>query len=337
MHKVLISKEIPAIAENLLKSEGFEVVTLNSDVSLSLVNNSYLKKELANTDAIISLLSDQIDQEFLKHTPKLKVVSNFAVGVNNLDLQSLKAKNILVGHTPGVLTEATAELTLGLLLMTSRSLYRASHDVYLGRWKGFEPMGHLGPSLFGKTFGIFGLGRIGIRLAEILKFGFDGKITTIKRNDQKDQSLLSSVNPKLEIVIKSEEDFLANLDFLILTAPLNEETKHWLNKERLKKLSKHTIVINTGRGELVDQDALLEALLNKDIFAYGTDVTTPEPLDPNHPLLKLPNFNVLPHIGSASIEARTKMAEICARNIISGIKNQKVIHSPIKEQEFKKR
>lgn len=334
MHKVLISKEIPAIAENLLKNEGYRVITLNSDVSLTPVNNSYLKKELADTDAIISLLSDQIDHNFLVHAPHLKVISNFAVGVNNLDLECLKKHEILVGHTPGVLTEATAELTLGLMLMTARNLHRASLDVYEGRWKGFEPLGHLGPSLFHKSFGIVGLGRIGLKLAEILKFGFQGKISTISRSEMKDRELRDSINPLLEIEIKNENHFLSDLDFLILTAPLNAETTYWLNRERLKKLPKKCIVINTGRGELVDQVALYQALKDRTIWAYGTDVTTPEPLDPKHPLLQLSNFTVLPHIGSASIEARTKMAEICAKNIIMGLKDKKVLHSPLKEQQI---
>lgn len=334
MHKVLISKEIPAIAENLLKNEGYLVTTLNSDVSLSPVNNSYLKQELANTDAIISLLSDQIDQEFLNHVPNLKVISNFAVGVNNLDLKSLAANNILVGHTPGVLTEATAELTLGLMLMTSRNLYRASLDVYEGRWKGFEPLGHLGPGLFGKNFGILGLGRIGIKLAEMLKFGFQGNISTISRGEHKDHNLKSTINPAINLQIKNHDDFFSDLDFLILTAPLNFETKNWLNSERLQKLPAKCIVINTGRGELVDQEALYLALKNKKIWAFGTDVTTPEPLPTNHPLLTLSNYTVLPHIGSASIEARTKMAEICAKNIILGLKEKKVLHSPIPEQQI---
>lgn len=323
MNKVLISKEIPEVATTLIKNSGLCPETLKSDVSLASLSAFDLKEVVG----IISMLTDPITDEFLQKTPHLKVISNYAVGINNLDLISLKKRNILVGNTPEVLTEATAELTVGLLLMSMRNLYPASLSVYNGVWKGFDPLEFLGPTLFRKKVGIMGFGRIGKKVGEILHFGFQNSISILSRDNDKNQE--ARINLNYPIHILSEDEFLKNLDVLILNSPLTESTKYWLNEERLKKLNPQVTIINTGRGDLVEEKSLLSFLKKNPDARFGTDVMSVEPLPTNHEFTKLKNVTLLPHIGSASIEARTEMAIICAKNIIMGINEQKVFKGPV--------
>lgn len=324
MSKVLISKNIPAIANELLKKAGFTPETLNSDVSLSSLDPLQLQEVVG----IISMLADPIDDQFLEKTPQLKVISNYAVGFNNLDLVALQKRNILVGNTPEVLTEATAELTVGLLLMSMRNLTLANRAVYDGSWQGFRPLDFLGPTLFRKKVGIMGFGRIGKKVGEILHFGFQNPISIINRGDEKNQQATRDINYPLHIF--NEDEFLKDLDILILNSPLNESTHNWLNENRLQKLKTTATIINTGRGDLVDEEALVRFLKKHPDLRYGTDVMKVEPLPTTHEFTRLANVTLLPHIGSASIEAREAMAVICAKNIIMGINEGRVFKGPLK-------
>lgn len=323
MNKVLISKEIPELASTLLKNSGLCPITLKSDVSLA----SLSIHELKDVVGIISMLTDPINEDFLQKVPQLKVISNYAVGINNLDLAALKKRKILVGNTPEVLTEATAELTVGLLIMSMRNLYHASHSVYNGDWKGFDPLGFLGPTLFRRKVAIMGFGRIGKKVGEILHFGFQNSISILCRGDEKNQEARKNLNYPIHIL--TEEDFLKNLEVLILNSPLTDSTKHWLNETRLKKLNPSVTIINTGRGDLVEEKSLVHFLKENPHARYATDVMSIEPLPTEHEFTKLQNVTLLPHIGSASIEARTEMATICAKNIILGINEQKVFKGPV--------
>lgn len=322
MHNVLISKEIPAIAKELLSSSGLKVKTLDSGVSLT----SLKREELTDVHGIISLLTDVINEDFLNKCPNLKVISNYAVGINNLDLDELKKRSILVGNTPEVLTEATAELTVALILMTNRNLFSASSSVYQGTWRGFSPLEFLGPNLFRKNVSIMGFGRIGKKVGEILNRGFQCNIQTISRGNEWDGKAKISIDYPVQFLC--ENDFLKTADIIVLTAPLNHETKFWLNETRLKKLKDSVTIINTGRGDLVEEANLIDFLINHQYARFGTDVMSIEPLDMGHPFLSLKNATLLPHIGSATFEARSQMAEICAQNIILGLTENRVLKGP---------
>ncbi len=323
MYKVLITKEIPRISMDILKEHSINFDVLGPNVSLTNLNETFL----SNYHGLISMLNQPIGADIIQKMPNLKIVSNYAVGVNNIDLAYLKSKGILIGHTPGVLTEATAELTVALMLATSRNLMSAHKDVLNGSWQDFEPMKYLGPTMFRKKIGIMGFGRIGQKVAEILHYGFQADIHVLRKDGKADQEIKALT--ALPITLHDEETFFSDLDVLTLHCPLTADTIFWLNEKRIGKLPKKCIVINTGRGELIDQKAIYHALKEKQIWALGTDVTTPEPLPITHELLSLDNVTVIPHIGSASIEARTAMAKITAMNIVMGLKEERVLYSPI--------
>lgn len=322
MNKVLISKEIPTKGMELLKAHGLEVVVLDPTVSLAHLN----KSNLEGVVGIISMLSDSINEDFLAKAADLKVITNFAVGINNLDISALKKKGILIGNTPEVLTEATAELTIGLLIMSMRNLYSASNSVYNGQWHGFNPLEFLGPTLFRKNVSILGFGRIGKKVGEILYSGFGNTIAVLDRSEKKNDELKNQIN--YPINIETEDDFLKKCDVLILTAPLTNETEHWLNQSRLGKLKKTVTIVNTGRGNLVHEPALITFLETHEKVRYATDVMGTEPLPIDHPLAKLHNVTMLPHIGSATFEAREEMSLICAKNIIMGLSEKVVFKGP---------
>ncbi len=317
MNKVLISKEIPPIGIEMLKASMFSPTILESNVSLSRLN----KNQLDGVVGIITMLSDTIDEHFLAQAKDLKVVSNYAVGVNNLDLHALKKRNILVGNTPDVLTEATAELTVALLLTSTRNLHAASSSLYTGSWQGFHPMEFLGPTLFNKQVSIFGFGRIGKKVGEILHYGFGNKISVIDRN-----SVIK--NESYPFSTLNEEDFLKNADILILNAPLTNETKYWLNSSRLKLLKNNITIVNTGRGDLIIEEDLINFLNQNPNSRYATDVLSTEPIAIDHEFIKMPNVTLLPHIGSATFEARNEMSQICAKNIIMALNEGKVFKGP---------
>ena len=323
MNKVLISKEVPRIAYELLAAEGFQVETLKNDVSLA----SLTETELAGVEGIITMLSDAINEDFLKKTNALKVVTNFAVGFNNLDISALQKRKILIGNTPEVLTEATAELAVSLLLMSNRNLYQASKSVYEGAWSGFHPLEFLGPTLFRKKIGIFGFGRIGKKISEILHYGFQCPIAILDRGEEK--NLDAKKNIHFPLMVLDESEFLSSIDALIIIAPLTSETKHWLNKKRLKLLKPDISIVNVARGDLVEENDIIEFLKNSPSARFATDVMSVEPLPLQHEFMRLKNITLLPHIGSASIEARNEMAKICAKNIIMGIKQGKIFRGPM--------
>ena len=246
--------------------------------------------------------------------PSLSVISQMAVGYNNIDISACTQAGIPVGHTPGVLTEATADLTLALMLATARQLLPASCAVKNGDWQTWEPMAHIGPDITGSTVGIIGLGRIGLAVAQRLQ-GFSVHLLYYNRT-------LSQQADQVNATYVDLDTLLAKSDFVLLHCPLTLETKHLINANTLRKMKRTATLINTARGEVVDQVALTEALRQQTIAFAGLDVTTPEPLPATDPLLALPNVVVLPHIGSASISAREKMASRAAINLVAGLKGE---------------
>lgn len=295
MKKVYVTRDVLLDGINLLKDKGFQVEVWDKDRPMT---TSELHEEAQKVDALWCTLADVINKNFLINNSHLKIITNYAVGTNNIDKETAAELGIIIGNTPDVLTEATAETAFGLMICASRNFKAAMKNAENGEWGQFQPKGFLGPQLKGKTLGIIGMGRIGGRLGEMAQGAFGMKIKGYKRG----QDLI---------------EFLSDLDVLSLHIPLTPETKHFIGRKEIAAMKSSAIIVNTARGDVIDQEALYEALRDKKIFSAGLDVTTPEPLPTSNPLFSLPNVMILPHIGSATFEARTEMSVMCANNIIA--------------------
>lgn len=275
-------------------------------------SHEILKSKIKDCDGLVSLLTDRIDAPLLDAAPRLKVVSNFAVGFNNIDVPACTQRGIAVGNTPGVLTDATADMAMVLLLAASRRLVESVTDARTGKWKTWEPVGWLGQDLANRTVGVVGMGRIGFAFARRCRFGWNMKVlySDVNRNEIAEKELGAT---RVEL-----DSLLADSDFVSVHTDLNAQTKGMFNAQRFGQMKKTAVFINTARGPLVDQPALAEALRKGTIFAAGLDVTDPEPLPTGHELYQLSNCVIAPHIASATVQTRNEMARICAENVIAG-------------------
>jgi glyoxylate reductase len=279
-----------------------------------------LRKRVAGCDGLVSILTDKVDAALLDAAPGLKVVSNFAVGVNNVDLAACTARKIPVGNTPGVLTDATADIAVTLLLAAARRLGESSTDAKEGRWITWEPTGWLGCDLVGRTVGIVGMGRIGFATAKRLHHGWGMKVLYTARSPKPD------ADEQLKAERVELNELLARSDFVSVHADLNPTTKGMFGAEQFARMKRTAVFVNTARGPHVDQTALAQALRSGTIFAAGLDVTDPEPLPPTHELFKLPNCVIAPHIASATTDTRNAMARLCAANLLAGVKGERLPH-----------
>jgi glyoxylate reductase len=272
-----------------------------------------LRQKVVECDGLVALLTDRIDAELLDAAPRLKVVSNFAVGFNNIDVPAATQRGIAVGNTPGVLTDATADMAFCLLIAAARRLGEAQQYAQAGKWKAWEPLGHLGQDLAGRTLGIVGMGRIGYALARRCKGGWDMQVLyhDVQPNRLAEQDLQAR--------FVDLDTLLREADFVSIHTDLNEQTRGMFGAAQFQKMKRTAVLINTARGPIVDQQALVGALKAGTIVAAGLDVTDPEPPAPDDPLLKLPNALVAPHIASATVGTRNAMAEICANNLLAGL------------------
>jgi len=277
-----------------------------------------IRQKVANCDGLVSLLTDKIDAALLAAAPKLKVISNFAVGFNNVDIPAATERGIAVGNTPGVLTDATADMAFCLLITAARRVVEGHQYTLSGKWKTWEPLGHLGQDLAGRTLGIVGMGRIGYAMANRCHGGWGMRILY--------HDVYKSEKAEKELGAKAVDfdTLLRESDFVSIHTDLNEKTRAMFGAEQFKKMKRTAVLINSARGPLVDQKALSEALKSGTIFAAGLDVTDPEPPSMDDPLLKLPNVVIAPHIASATVGTRNAMAEICANNLIAGLKGEKL-------------
>jgi glyoxylate reductase len=275
-----------------------------------------IRAKIANCEGLVSLLTDRIDPPLLDASPRLKVVSNFAVGFNNIDVPAATERGICVGNTPGVLTDATADMAFCLLIAAARRVVEGHQYTVEGRWKTWEPLGHLGQDLAGRTIGIVGMGRIGFAMAQRCHGGWGMKILyyDVSRSEKADRELGAR-----------QVDFdtlLRESDFVSVHTDLNEKTRGMFGAEAFSKMKRTAVFVNTARGPLHDQQALTEALRTKTIFAAGLDVTDPEPPGADDPLLQLPNVVIAPHIASATVATRNNMAGIAADNLLAGVTGQ---------------
>ena len=312
---ILLTHELP---QNWVGSllEEYEVIVGNKNergIDRTLI------KYLERASGILCLLDDPIPIEILDNAPNLKVVSNMAVGVDNIDLAACTQRGIPVGHTPGVLTEGTADLTLALLLAVCRELTQASADAREGRWSNWDPIGWLGMDLNDATVGIVGMGKIGTAVAERL-VSFGARIIFTNRSPQPEKEKQFNAT---QVYL---DELLATSDIICLHVPLTDETHCLIDEAAFQKMKSSAILINAARGSVVDTDALISALKEGQIRAAGLDVTNPEPLPPDHPLYDMDNCLITPHIGSATENTRRIMVEIALQNLDAGIKGMPLVH-----------
>ena len=307
----------------LLPPEAMDHLNLLFDLSYNPKDRQLTRREIisgaSGKEGLITMLSDSIDKTVIHHCASLKIIANYAVGYNNIDLETATARKIKVTNTPGILTETTADLAWALILAVGRRLVEGDQLVRSGRWKGWSPTQLLGQDIHGKTLGIIGMGRIGREVAKRAN-GFSMQILYHCRKP---------IEPAIERKLKAQfvplQELLTSSDYLTLHVPLNAQTHHMIGKQELLLMKPTAYLINTSRGPVVDEKALIEGLLKRQIAGAGLDVFENEPRIPSR-LLRLKNVVVLPHIGSASTETRTRMGLMVAENLMAVSKGQPPPH-----------
>lgn len=303
--KVFITREIPEAGVEILKKKGFDISIYKKDLPII---RKELIKSVKDCDALISLLTDKIDKEVIDSMSRCRIIANYAVGYNNIDVDYAKQKGIIVTNTPDVLTDSTADLTMALVLACARKIPEAEKLVRDKKFVGWKPKLLLGVELKNKYFGVLGAGRIGSAVAK-RAYSFGCKILYYS-NSKKDnlENELGAKKMSLNSILKKS-------DIISLHLPLNSKTKNLLNEKALSQLKPSAILINTARGEIIDEKFLIKMLKEKKITSAGFDVYQNEP-DLNKDYYKLKNVVLLPHIGSATIDARNNMSLLAAQNVI---------------------
>lgn len=310
MGKVFVTRRIPQDGLSLLRTR-FEVEVWDGD---DPPPRDVLLAKISGCSGVLTMLSDRVDPAFLDAAGAgLSGVANFAVGFNNIDVEAATLRGVAIGNTPGVLTDATADTAVGLMIAAGRCFVPAVRNVSDLQWRNWEPMMFLGQEFRGKTLGIVGMGRIGSAVAERLHFGWGMKVLYTSRVDKMDfEDRLSAKRVELETLLRES-------DVISLHTSLQKETRGLIGRAQFGLMKPSAILINTARGEVLDQDALFEALKSRRLFAAGLDVTDPEPLPSDSPLRTLDSCVILPHIGSATFQARSRMSIMAAENLIAAI------------------
>jgi glyoxylate reductase len=288
-----------------------------------------LLEKVRNVEGLLSLLTDKVDRELMDKAPKLKVISNCAVGFDNIDVPEATQRGIIVGNTPGVLTDTTADFAFALMMASARRVAEGDRQVRAGGWKTWGPMILLGQDIHEATLGIVGLGRIGAAVARRAK-GFGMRLLYYDVVRQK------NLEDELGVQYLELDRLLAESDFITIHTNLTAETHHLIGAKQFERMKRTSVLVNTSRGPIVDNMALYEALHGGKIGFAALDVTDPEPLPANHPLLRLDNVIVTPHIASASVVTRTKMALMAAENLVAGLKGE-MPPNPVNPEALKKR
>lgn len=309
--KIYITRNVPLIPVELLKE--------HYDVEINPEDRTLTKEELIENfkgkDAVITQLSNIIDNEVLENAEDLKVIANYAVGFNNIDVEEATKRGIRVTNTPDVLSDTTSELAWALLFAVTRRIYEGNRFAREDKWNGFSPNLLLGQDVTGKTLGVIGAGRIGQAFAK-KSMGFDMKVLYYNRS--RDEEFEKKYNAKYV----DKETLLKESDFISLHIPLTDDTKYMIGEKEFKMMKKTAILINTARGPVVDEKALVKALEKGEIWGAGLDVFENEPKI-EEGLKKLDNVVMMPHVGSASKETRTKMAQLVVDNVLAVLKGDK--------------
>lgn len=309
---IFITRKLPDEAIESIKNQYQVKMWDSEDVP---VPRERLLEEAKTADALLTMLSDSIDEAVLTAGSQLKVVANLAVGFDNIDLETATKNGIAVCNTPDVLTDTTADLAFGLLMATARRLVEAAELVKKNEWKSWSPLLLAGHDVHHKTIGIVGMGKIGETVAKRAT-GFDMEILYHNRTRKPE------TEKSLGAIYCSFDELVEKSDFIVSLTPLTNETRNMFSRDTFKKMKKNAIFINAGRGPVIDEQALYEALVEKDIAGAGLDVFVKEPIGADHPLLTLPNVVALPHIGSSSVETRVTMMKLCIDNIQAVIKSE---------------
>lgn len=312
--KVFVTRVISEEGRKLMIDAGIEVEEWKEKRALS---REELIAHTRDCDALLSV-STRLDKNFLLASRHLKVIALHSVGYDNVDVEAATAVKIPIGNTPGVLSGATADTAFLLMLATSRKAFHMHKSIAKGEWDFFDPTANLGIELRGKTLGVFGLGKIGLEMAKccIGAFGMQVIYHNRNRNEIAEKELNASW--------VSFDELLEQSDVLTVHTALTPETRGKFDWSAFNKMKPSSIFINTARGAIHNEQDLLRALVEKKIWGAGLDVTNPEPMHPDHPLLNMPNVSVLPHIGSATEETRMAMSVLAARNIIAGLKGERI-------------
>jgi glyoxylate reductase len=315
--KILITRKYPAAGMDLLKQERFCLTFWEKDRPMT---PEELTAQAKTHHALLCTLTDRIDKRFLDQCPHLDIISQFAVGYDNIDIHEATLKKIPVGFTPDAMSEATADIAFGLMIAAARKFFFLHKTILNGQWGYFNPTGHLGFELKHKTLGVFGLGRIGVKMAERCKAAYDMTILYHSRT----RNLLAEKQLGARYV--SFEQLLEQSDILSVHCALTPETRHIFDARAFGKMKPSAVFINTARGPIHHEPDLIDALGRKQIWGAGLDVTDPEPMAPDNPLLSMENVCVLPHVGSGTMEARDRMSVLAAENIIAFYKTGRIPH-----------
>ncbi|MCR8987063.1 D-glycerate dehydrogenase [Brevibacillus laterosporus] len=311
---VYVTRKVAEEAMNLLAT----IATVEVWDQEYPVPRDILLEKAKRSDGLYVMLSDRIDREIIDAAPHLKVISTLAVGYDNIDLEACKEKGIVVTNTPDVLTDATADLTFGLLMAAGRRFIEANRVLMNGEWKTWSPYFMAGQRIHGATIGIIGMGRIGEAVAKRAA-GFDMRILYHNRSRR------IETEQTYGATYCSLPDLLCESDYVVLLTPLTEATKGLMGAEEFAMMKSTAVFINASRGATVDEEALYQALKQGTIWAAGLDVFQQEPIPTNHPLLSLPNVVALPHIGSATYETRDRMAMLVSENIVAVLSKDEAI------------
>jgi glyoxylate reductase len=310
--KIVVTRQIPEAGLHLLRDKG--VVTVWEDELPPSAEQ--LDTLLGDADGALTLLTDRIDGAVLDRHPNLKVVSNFAVGYDNIDPNAATERGVIVCNTPDVLTAATADHTWALLMAAARRIPESIEYVREGKWRTWGPLLLLGQEISGATLGIIGLGRIGKEVARRAG-GFGMRVIAYDEYQDADFAARNAVE------YTDMDTVLREADFLTLHVALTPETRHLIGAEEFAKMKPTSILINAARGPVVDTEALVAALNTGEILAAALDVTDPEPLPADHPLVNMDNCIVVPHTASATVQTRDAMATLAARNLLAGLRGEK--------------
>ncbi|GAB6146925.1 2-hydroxyacid dehydrogenase [Desulfocicer niacini] len=310
--KILITRNFPDAGIKMLEKEGFDITLWDS--STPMTQSELIEKAKAH-DALFCTMSEKIDAYFLNECSHLDIISQFAVGYDNINIPEATRLGIPVGYTPNAMNQATADIAFGLMIATARKMFYCHKTILKDQWKTFQPRAFLGMELMNKTLGIVGMGRIGMEMAKRCQGAYDMNILYHNRTPN------PAAEKRFNARFTGFDELLANSDIVSVHCALTPETTEMFNQAAFEKMKSSAIFINTARGMVHNETDLIHALEKGDIWGAGLDVTNPEPMEMDNPLLSMENVCVLPHIGSATMESRDGMSSMAATNIIEFYRN----------------
>lgn len=313
--KILVTRNIPVLGVEMLRKEGFSVTAWSLERPMT---DEELITESKKHNVILCVSADNIGTDFINTCSHLEMISQFAVGYDNIDVPLATKLGIPIGYAPGAMNEATADIAFGLMIAVGRKFFYMHKGILKGEWTYFKPNANLGIEFNNKTLGIFGLGRIGMAMARRCKGAYNMNIIYCNRKPNLEAEKLYGAKQV------SFDELLQQSDVISVHSVMSKETKEIFDKNAFNKMKPASIFINTARGGIHNEQDLIDALNNGTIWGAGLDVTNPEPMKTDNPLLEMENVCILPHIGSATIEARNEMSRMAAENIISYYKNNTI-------------